>query len=238
VTRMQQVVLLGRRKREEVKINLRTPLSVVTIIHRDRDTLEAIRGLEDYVRSELNVKEVRYVFDEAQYIALYAKPNFPLLGKRLGKRMKEYQALIESMTADDISILHDENEITLGGELFIEEEIQVFREARPGTNVVTDRLISIDLVCDLNDELVIEGYAREAVNRIQRARRESGLDVSDRIRLVYSGDERLLEALKIHADYVAGETLASEFEQGSTEEFNAEIDGMRLGFNISVMRTN
>ena len=101
-----------------------------------------------------------------------------------------------------------------------------------------DRLISIDLVCDLNDELVIEGYAREAVNRIQRARRESGLDVSDRIRLVYSGDERLLEALKIHADYVAGETLASEFEQGSTEEFNAEIDGMRLGFNISVMRTN
>ena len=238
VTRMQQVVLLGRRKREEVKINLRTPLSVVTIIHRDRDILEAIRGLEDYVRSELNVKEVRYVFDEAQYIALYAKPNFPLLGKRLGKRMKEYQALIESMTADDISILHDENEITLGGELFIEEEIQVFREARPGTNVVTDRLISIDLVCDLNDELVIEGYAREAVNRIQRARRESGLDVSDRIRLVYSGDERLLEALKIHADYVAGETLASEFEQGSTEEFNAEIDGMRLGFNISVMRTN
>ena len=238
VTRMQQVVLLGRRKREEVKINLRPPLSVVTIIHRDRDILEAIRGLEDYVRSELNVKEVRYVIDEAQYIALYAKPNFPLLGKRLGKRMKEYQALIESMTADDISILHDENEITLGGELFIEEEIQVFREARPGTNVVTDRLISIDLVCDLNDELVIEGYAREAVNRIQRARRESGLDVSDRIRLVYSGDERLLEALKIHADYVAGETLASEFEQGSTEEFNAEIDGMRLGFNISVMRTN
>ena len=238
VTRMQQVVLLGRRKREEVKINLRTPLSVVTIIHRDRDILEAIRGLEDYVRSELNVKEVRYVIDEAQYIALYAKPNFPLLGKRLGKRMKEYQALIESMTADDIAILHDENEITLGGELFIEEEIQVFREARPGTNVVTDRLISIDLVCDLNDELVIEGYAREAVNRIQRARRESGLDVSDRIRLVYSGDERLLEALKIHADYVAGETLASEFEQGSTEEFNAEIDGMRLGFNISVMRTN
>jgi isoleucyl-tRNA synthetase len=213
-------------------------LSVVTIIHRDRDILEAIRGLEDYVRSELNVKEVRYVIDEAQYIALYAKPNFPLLGKRLGKRMKEYQALIESMTADDIAILHDENEITLGGERFIEEEIQVFREARPGTNVVTDRLISIDLVCDLNDELVIEGYAREAVNRIQRARRESGLDVSDRIRLVYSGDERLLEALKIHADYVAGETLASEFEQGSTEEFNAEIDGMRLGFNISVTRTS
>ena len=238
VTRMQQVVLLGRRKREEVKINLRTPLSLVTIIHRDRDILEVIKGLEDYVRSELNVKEVRYVTDEAQYIALYAKPNFPVLGKRLGKRMKEYQALIESMTADDITNFHDEKEISLGGERFIEEEIQVFREARPGANVITDRLISIDLVCDLNDELLNEGYAREAVNRIQRARRDSGLNVSDRIRLVYSGDERILEALKIHAEYVVGETLATEFEVGPTEAFDAEIDGMRLSFDISVMRNN
>ena len=210
----------------------------MTIIHRDRDILEVIKGLEDYVRSELNVKEVRYVTDEAQYIALYAKPNFPVLGKRLGKRMKEYQALIESMTADDITNFHDEKEISLGGERFIEEEIQVFREARPGANVITDRLISIDLVCDLNDELLNEGYAREAVNRIQRARRDSGLNVSDRIRLVYSGDERILEALKIHAEYVVGETLATEFEVGPTEAFDAEIDGMRLSFDISVMRNN
>ena len=179
VTRMQQVVLLGRRKREEVKINLRTPLSLVTIIHRDRDILEAIQGLEDYVRSELNVKEVRYVTDEAQYIALYAKPNFPVLGKRLGKRMKEYQALIESMTADDITNFHDEKEISLGGERFIEEEIQVFREARPGTNVITDRLISIDLVCNLNDELLNEGYAREAVNRIPVSYTHLTLPTSD-----------------------------------------------------------
>ena len=238
VTRMQQVVLLGRRKREEVKINLRTPLSLVTIVHRDRDVLEAIRGLDEYVRSELNVKEVRYATEETGYIVLYAKPNFPVLGKRLGKRMKEYQELIESMTPDDIANFHDEKGVTLGGERFTMEEIQVFREAKPGTNVITDRLISIDLVCELNDELVMEGYAREAVNRIQRARRDAGLEVSDRIRLVYSGDERVLEALGIHAEYVARETLATEFELGPTQQFDAEIDGMRLGFDISVMGIN
>ena len=238
VARMQQVVLLGRRKREEVKINLRTPLSLLTIIHRDRDILNAVRGLEDYVRSELNVKEVRYVTKESDYIELYAKPNFPVLGKRLGKRMKQYQGLIESMTPDDISNFHDENEITLDGERFSAEEIQVFREAKSGTNVITDRLISIDLVCELNDELVVEGYAREAVNRIQRARREAGLEISDRIRLVYSGDERVLEALSTHAEYVAGETLATEFERGTTQQFDAEIDGLRLGFDISVMEMN
>ena len=238
VTRMQQVVLLGRRKREAVKINLRTPLSLVTIVHRDRDVLEAIRGLDEYVRSELNVKEVRYATEETDYIVLYAKPNFPVLGKRLGKRMKEYQELIESMTPGDIANFHDEKGVTLGGERFTEEEIQVFREAKPGTNVITDRLISIDLVCELNDELVMEGYAREAVNRIQRARRDAGLEVSDRIRLVYSGDERVLEALGIHAEYVARETLATEFEPGPTVQFDAEIDGMRLGFDISVMGIN
>ena len=238
VTRMQQVVLLGRRKREAVKINLRTPLSLVTIVHRDRDVLEAIRGLDEYVRSELNVKEVRYATEETDYIVLYAKPNFPVLGKRLGKRMKEYQELIESMTPGDIANFHDEKGVTLGGERFTEEEIQVFREAKPGTNVITDRLISIDLVCELNDELVMEGYAREAVNRIQRARRDAGLEISDRIRLVYSGDERVLEALGIHAEYVARETLATEFEPGPTVQFDAEIDGMRMGFDISVMGIN
>ena len=238
VTLMQQVVLLGRRKREAVKINLRTPLSLVTIVHRDRDVLEVIRGLDEYVRSELNVKEVRYATEETDYIVLYAKPNFPVLGKRLGKRMKEYQELIESMTPGDIANFHDEKGVTLGGERFTEEEIQVFREAKPGTNVITDRLISIDLVCELNDELVMEGYAREAVNRIQRSRRDAGLEISDRIRLVYSGDERVLEALGIHAEYVARETLATEFEPGPTVQFDAEIDGMRLGFDISVMGIN
>jgi isoleucyl-tRNA synthetase len=238
VTRMQQVVLLGRRKREAVKINLRTPLSLVTIVHRDRDVLEVIRGLDEYVRSELNVKEVRYATEETDYIVLYAKPNFPVLGKRLGKRMKEYQELIESMTPGDIANFHDEKGVTLGGERFTEEEIQVFREAKPGTNVITDRLISIDLVCELNDELVMEGYAREAVNRIQRGRRDAGLEISDRIRLVYSGDERVLEALGIHAEYVARETLATEFEPGPTVQFDAEIDGMRLGFDISVIGIN
>lgn len=238
VTLMQQVVLLGRRKREAVKINLRTPLSLVTIVHRDRDVLEVIRGLDEYVRSELNVKEVRYATEETDYIVLYAKPNFPVLGKRLGKRMKEYQELIESMTPGDIANFHDEKGVTLGGERFTVEEIQVFREAKPGTNVITDRLISIDLVCELNDELVMEGYAREAVNRIQRARRDAGLEVSDRIKLVYSGDERVLEALGIHAEYVARETLATEFEPGPTVQFDAEIDGMRLGFDISVIGIN
>ena len=83
VDRMQQVVLLGRQKRESVKIGLRTPLSTITIIHRDESLLEDMKSLEGYVRDELNVREVRYSSDEGGYIDLAAKPNFSLLGKRL-----------------------------------------------------------------------------------------------------------------------------------------------------------
>ena len=99
VTRMQRVILLARRKREEVKIGLRTPLASLTIIHRDTDLLGGLRRLEDTVRRELNVKAVRYEQDESKYIRLYAKPNFPVLGKRLGRRMREVQKKVEALDA-------------------------------------------------------------------------------------------------------------------------------------------
>jgi isoleucyl-tRNA synthetase len=95
VVRMQQVILLGRQKREEVKIGLRTPLSRLTIVNSDAELLEDMRSLESYVRDELNVQTVEYSADEAAYIELCAKPNFPLLGKRLGKRMKAFAGAIQ-----------------------------------------------------------------------------------------------------------------------------------------------
>jgi len=204
----------------------------LTIIHRDAQLLEAIETLEGYVKTELNVKEVRYERDESKFIELYAKPNFPVLGKRLGKRMKEFQPLIAALTPAQIEDFQNAGAVELGGETFSQDEIQVFREAKTGTNAISDRLISIDLVCDLNEELVLEGFAREVVNRVQRTRRETGLDVSDRIAVTYSGDARLLGALAKHKDYVAGETLAVEFGEGEASMYTVEIDGERLTFDI------
>jgi isoleucyl-tRNA synthetase len=181
---MQQVILLGRKRREDARINLRTPLRLLTIVHRDGNLLEDIEGLESYVRQELNVKQVRYDQDEAAYTTLYAKPNFPVLGRRLGKRMKAFQPLIEALERDEIENLQRVGTVTLDGETFDTNEIQVFREAREGTAAVSNRFISIDLDCTLDDVLVAEGYAREAVNRIQRARKDMGLHVADRIELV------------------------------------------------------
>ena len=240
VVRMQQVIELGRSKREEAKIGLRTPLRRVSIIHRDEALLEEIRSLENYVKAELNVKEVAYDTDESKYIALRAKPNFPALGRRLGKRMREFQALIQALDAASIEALQERGAIELGGETFDTQEIDVFRAARPGTNAISNGAVSIDLSCDLDDDLVREGWAREFVHSVQRARRDSGLAVSDRIRIGYRGDATLAQAVAAHGAYVAGETLATELEPTLSEgrEFEAMIDGQRLAFSIDAVNAH
>ena len=237
VSRMQQVIELGRRKREDVKINLRTPLKRLTVVHGDAELLGEVATLESYLKAELNVKEVVYETDESKYIALFAKPNFPVLGKRLGKRMRPFQAKIAALDAASIDAFQESGRIEIDGETFGADEIQVFREAKAGTNAISNRFVSIDLDVTLDDELVAEGWAREFVNRIQRGRKDRGFDVSDRIRLRYRGDPALERAIATHRDYIAGETLATDFAPGAVADpaIAAVIDGKSVAFTLEVV---
>ncbi len=234
VERMQQVVLLGRQKREEVKIGLRTPLRSLTIINRDRQLLNDMGRLDDYIKAELNVQSVSYDTDESAYIELVAKPNFPLLGKRLGKRMKEFQGLIQKLTAAEIGELQVEGKITLEHETFDLDEIQVLQQPRPGTNTLSNRFIAVDLDCELDDELVRGGYARAIVNRVNRRRKEIGLHVADRIAVSFDGDTELLNAAGEHSDYIMNETLATTFERDEWLKgyVDTEIDGRAFRFRV------
>ena len=242
VERVQQVILLGRQKREEEKIGLRTPLRHLAIINRDPDLLAEIARLESYIKAELNVQNVAYETDEQRYIALVAKPNFPVLGKRLGRRMREFQPLIEQLSAAEIRSLQEDGAIELNGERFGPDEIQVrpgrnpgLQQARAGTGTVSNRLIGVALDCTLDDALVRGGYSREMVNRVQRARKDKGLNVADRIVVRFDGDGELLAAADEHRDYIMQETLCTTFEH---DEFmdaatESEIDGKAFRFTVS-----
>ena len=236
VDRMQQVVLLGRQKRESVKIGLRTPLSAITIIHRDESLLEDMKSLEGYVRDELNVREVRYSSDEGGYIDLAAKPNFSLLGKRLGKNMRDYQKKIGAMTFEEISSFQQSGEIRIEEEVFSLEEIEIFQKPKEGTATISNSFIAIELDCELTPELIRGGYAREVVNRIQRARKEQGFKVSDRVDVIYEAQGELGEAMFEMADYIAGEVLALDFKVGQpSEDFvKSSVDGNELIFSLSL----
>ncbi len=222
VAYMQQVVLLGRQKREEAKIGLRTPLRHITIVSGDQALLDELKRLEDYLISELNVRGVGYDTNEGAYIELIAKPNFPVLGKRLGKRMKEFQGLIRNLDATSVAELQRNGSVEIAGEVFSTEEIEVLQQARSGTNTLSNGQIAVDLDCDLDDELIRGGYARAIVRHVQDRRKEMGLHVADRISVSYGGDAELCRAVAEHLEYVKTETLALELVE------DADIAGAQV----------
>jgi len=233
VARMQSIILLGRQKREQVKIKTKIPLARLTIIHEDQSMLDEIMRLEGYIKSELNVKEIATSTVESDYINLYAKPNFPVLGKRLGKRFKEFKQLIESLTPAQLKELQNNDSISLDGESFTTKDIQVFREAKEGTEAVSDRFITIDMDIELTDGLLREGLAREIVNRIQKTRKDLNLNVADRIKVTYKADSELEQAISEHQDYIAKETLCTELNsQPETGEHSFDIEGQNISFSI------
>ncbi len=235
VTRMQHIILLGRQKRNQEKVRTKYPVAELTIVHRDTELLDEIARLEDYLQDELNAKNIAYSTDERSYIHLFAKPNSPVLGKRLGKRFKDFKSKIESLDSDAIETYQGSGTVEIDGETFSDEDILVFREAMEGTNAVSDRYISIDMDCTLSDELIREGLAREVVNRIQKSRKDAGLNVSDRIKLTVQASDALLEAIRSHQDYVMSETLTISLDTSAEKQtFEFDIDEEKLSLSIEV----
>ena len=238
VTRMQHIILLGRQKRNQEKVKTKFPLAELTVIHKDKALLEEISRLESYLASELNVKAVSYNEDEAAYINLYAKPNSPVLGKRLGKRFKDFKQQIETLTVEQVNEFQTSGVLELSGETFSAEDILIFREAREGTDALSDKFVSIELVCELTEPLIKEGLAREVVNRIQKTRKDQKFNVSDRIDVIISADTTLTAAVQAHESHVKGETLADSLTfstdaAGFKAEVEYDIDGTTLGLTIT-----
>ena len=236
VTRMQHIILLGRQKRNQEKVKTKYPVAKLTVVHRDPELLEEIARLEGYLRDELNAKTIEYSTEESQYIHLYAKPNSPVLGKRLGKDFKTFKQLIEGLDSDTIEQFQNSGSLDLDGQHFEQDDILVFREARAGTNAVSDRFISIDMDCTLNEDLVREGLAREVVNRIQKSRKDSGFNVSDRISVTINSGGRLLDAIKAHEDYIKQETLTLDLQyvdEPGEMVFDIDDEAMSLSMAVS-----
>jgi isoleucyl-tRNA synthetase len=238
VARMQSIILLGRQKRNHAKIKTKVPMARLTIIHQDPTTLNEIAQLEEYIRAELNVKHVEYTTEEDNYIEFYAKPNYAVLGKRLGKHFKKFKQLIEGLNSRQFNDFQDSGELVLENERFSSQDILVFREPKDGTEALSSRLIAIDMDCDLTEELISEGLAREVINRIQKTRKELGLNVTDRIATFYAADANLAAAIAKFKPYIARETLSNVIHEADecfdvTDGRNFDIDNMCLRIMIS-----
>ena len=236
VERMQRVILLGRSLRNERKIKVRIPLDTLTILHRRQAVLDELRPLEGYVREELNVKHVAYSTAEDEKVALSATPNAPVLGPRFGKAFGAIRQRIAGLSVEQMLAIESGEPIQLGEHTFAPDEIRIQRHAREGMpDVRSDRFISIDFPCEVNDALLAEGLARDVVHHIQQLRKEAGYHVEDRIAVTYAADSRVGAAIAQHRTYIRQETLARdlvEADPAGDAVRKLAIDGAALSVGV------
>lgn len=177
------------------------------MIHQDDKLLKEMSKLEEYLKTELNVKTVNYSTKEADFVVLSAKPNLPVLGKKLGKEMGAFKALIEKLPSADVLKVENGGKVTLNNVDFDASEILVQRNTKPGTQAMTNKFVTIDLDCKLDQDLVDEGLAREMVNRIQKSRKDSHFNVADRIEVTVHTTENLARIFNKYQSYISSETL-------------------------------
>ena len=222
---VRDLISTGRFVREETKIKVRQPLSEALVDGK----YESILGdLVELIKEELNVKTVTFVSDLSKYMNFNIKPNFKVCGAMFGPRMKDYQALLQNLSEEDEELLLQEETITVdfdGERLDITPDmVDVRIESKEGFNVGMQNNKFIILNTELTDELILEGLAREFVSKVQNIRKTNGLDISDRIKLYYSGDELTNKAFDEFSDYIMSETLATVYEVKDVGEVN-DING-------------
>jgi isoleucyl-tRNA synthetase len=228
----RRTVELGRAARSQAKVKGRQPLREAAVVADERERA-AIERLEDQVLDELNVKGISYV-GEAEELADYAvKPNFRALGPRFGARMREASAAIEALEPASVAAAFDRGEtigINVGGreEALGPDDLSLVMLPREGYQLERQANHAVALKLDLDDELLREGAAREVVHAVQNARKGAGLEIEDRIELTLSGDDRLLEVVRQHQDYVAGETLATRLELDGAAADAAHVETARI----------
>lgn len=224
VQSFQHLIIMGRQMRNDIRVKLKTPLSRATVLHRDKAVLNNMQRLSDYIKAELNFKSLSFSTNEGKFIDLYAKANFPLLGKRLGKQMKHYASLIAALTPTDIDRLQQYGSLEIDGRSFTEEEIVIFRRAKEGVNAISNRYISMEFEPELKEDLIAEGMVREVIGRIQKLRKSSGFDVTDKISVSMNTSDSVTDWIKRHLNYLQTETLAGHVDFNLPENQGDQYD--------------
>jgi isoleucyl-tRNA synthetase len=183
------------------------------------------------------VKELVVVPAEQSEIKLVKKikPNFKVLGKKVGAQMKAVAAEIGAMTQDQIAQMESEGNYQLSTVNYqlVAEDVEILTEDMPGWLVANNGILTIALDIELTDELIEEGIARELINRIQNLRKSSGLEITDRITVVIEDREEIHNAVLHCNDYIASQVLATSLTLGANVAGESvEMDGYNINIAI------
>ena len=232
--------ILSLRKRAEK--NVRQPLQKAVIPTPDQETTDALLHVADLIKSEVNVKELVVVPAEQSEIRLVKKikPQFKVLGKKVGANMKELAAAITAMSQDDIAKMETEGSFNFQLSTFnytlLPEDVEILTEDMPGWLVANNGILTVALDIELTDELIEEGIARELVNRIQNLRKSSGLEITDRIAIELEDREEIHNAVLHCKDYIASQVLATRLELLEISDQMSDVLEMD-GYNVKINLT-
>lgn len=218
---VQKCVSMGRALRYQFNLKIRQPLKALEIVTKNPQEKSVLLEMEESIIEELNIKEIIFHDKEDELVEYKAKANFKVLGKELGQKMKAAAAQIEKLSSSEIESLLEGAVLSLDidGQTvdLTAEKIIVNRVEKENLKVLNEGTLTVALNTEITEELLLEGYIRDLVRGVQNLRKESGLAVTDRIKLYVAGTDSdgkqlLRKAFEANKTYLMAETLAVEAE--------------------------
>ena len=221
---VRDVCSLGRFAREEANIKVRQPISHLILPLNDKDI---IGDLISVIEEELNVKEIIFKEDMSEYLDYIVKPNFKVLGKTLGPKVKELQEQLTKLSTKDIALLQSDGlTVKLGDEDFklTNEMVLISLKQKEGYASSSNNKTCVVLNTELTEDLILEGLAREFVRKVQSLRKEADFVITDHIKVIYHGSDKINQMLDKYYDYVMGEVLGDELVKDETLAFDYKLN--------------
>ncbi len=219
-------LVLSLRKKENLKV--RQPLQKILVPVLNKHMQEQLQAVETLIKNEVNVKELQYLVDTEGFIKKKVKANFKTLGARMGAKMKAVAAAIMQLQQADIAQLEQQKTYNLNIDneqvVITIEDVEIIAEDIPGWSVANKDNLTVALDITVTPELQDEGHARELVNRIQKIRKETGLELTDRIAVQVEEYETLKSAIINFSDYICTEILADHIEIVPQMQAGTEIE--------------
>jgi isoleucyl-tRNA synthetase len=205
-------MVFSLRKKENLRV--RQPLQKMMVPVLNDKVKRQVESIKDLVLSEVNVKELEFMTSDSGILVKKIKPNFKTLGPKFGQQMKAISQAISQFSSEDISTIEQEESYPLNigdSEIQIElSDVIITTEDIPGWVVTSMNGNTVALDISLSEGLISEGLAREVINRIQNLRKDQGFEVTDRIEITLSAEEKLATAINNNLNYICSETLADE----------------------------
>ena len=223
----KKAVTMGRALRSSSNLKIRQPLSAFYIVDRNEDERRVLTESLETIKEELNVKKVVISSDESGLVEYSAKANFKVLGKKLGKSMKEVAAKVQALSSEAIASVLDGNELvveySVGSIALSETDLVVQRSEKEHVKVLNEGTITVGYDTEITEELLLEGIARDLVRFVQTERKEKDFEVSDHINLTVYGNETFQKAVSAFSSYISGETLADTLKVEPNDGSKTEI---------------